>query len=155
MDDGQSLGVGTIEQRCAACGAVAVVSVAQSVVGDRVAWSVSVRCGQCGDAEEQCGWEEMPGFWRDRLVDQEGLTRLRVDRESIEPMRVRLLSVFRRQGATIADAVEAVESLTGVGLFGTPAEMKLLATRLTGAGAFVSLTPGWGERSDRAGNRSG
>ena len=149
VNDGQALGDATIEQRCGACGAVAGVVVTQTLVEDRIAWAVSTRCGQCGDAQEQCGWDEMPSSWRDALVAQEGLTRIRTDRESSQPAKARLLSVFRKRGATIAEAIEAYESLTDGGIVGTPAEMKLLARRLTSVGAIVSLTPELSHQPDR------
>jgi hypothetical protein len=89
----------------------------------------------------QCGRDEMPGHWRSILVAQDGLARVRADRRSSRPVKVRLLSVFRKQGATITEAIAAFESLTDAGIVGTPAEMRLLAGRLTSAGAIVSLTP--------------
>jgi hypothetical protein len=124
--------------------------VTQTVVEERIAWSVSLRCRRCGDAEEQCGWDEMPGHWRNILVAQDGLVRVCADRQSSQSVKVRLLSVFRKQGATIAEAIAAFESLTDVGIVGTSAEIGLLAGRLTSAGAIVSLTPESSPQPDRA-----
>lgn len=92
----------------------------------------------------------MPGHWRNIVVAQDGLVRVRADRQSSQSLKVRLLSVFRKQGATIVEAIAAFKSLTDVGIVGTPAEMRLLAERLTSAGAIVSLTPEISARPDRA-----
>ncbi|MEU4164762.1 hypothetical protein [Actinoplanes sp. NPDC026670] len=141
MDDRQPPGDVPIERPCGTCNAAAGVLVTQTVVGERIAWSVSLRCRQCGAAEEQCGWDVMPDHWREILVAQDGLARVHADLQSSRPLKVRLLSVFRDQGSTIAEALMAFKSLTGAGIVGTSAEMRLLARLLTNAGAIVSLTP--------------
>lgn len=150
MEDRQSLGDAPIARPCGTCNAVAAVLVTQTVVGERIAWSVSLRCRRCGAAEEQCGWDVMPDHWREILVAQDGLARVHADLQSSQLLKVRLLSVFREQGSTIAEALMAFKSLTGVGIVGTSAEMRLLAGLLTNVGAIVSLTPESRPHPDRA-----
>jgi hypothetical protein len=131
----------TSGRRCGHCGGPATVDAGQSVVGDRLAWSVSVGCPSCGDAEEECGWDEMPAAARDLLIARVGLVRLRAGAEASRPVRTRLLTVFRRDGATIEAALAGYRALTSDGIVGTPAESRLLAARLTAEGAVVSLDP--------------
>ncbi|MEU5939229.1 hypothetical protein ABZ807_08550 [Micromonospora sp. NPDC047548] len=52
----------------------------------------------------------------------------------------------KQQGATIGEASSAFAALTSSGILGTPAEMRLLAERLTAAGATVSLVRRAGSR---------
>ncbi|GLY05564.1 hypothetical protein [Actinoplanes sp. NBRC 101535] len=116
-----------------------MVTPAQTVVTDRIAWAIETSCPRCGAVEEQCGWDEMPDPWREVLLAEEGRSRLRADRERNRPVKVRLLAVLRRQGATIPEALGTYDALTGEGVTGTSAEMTLLATRLSNAGAIVTL----------------
>ena len=111
---------------CERCGAPATASAGQTVVGDRVAWSLEIHCAACGDAEVQCGWDETPAHLRELLP----LVTLRADAEACRPFRTHLLAVFRRGGATIAEAVAAYQQLTTDGIVGTAAEMELLKRRL-------------------------
>lgn len=133
--------------RCPECGAGTAREVTETFDGDRLGWAVSTRCGGCGGVTERCGWDEMPDDVRRILVAQVGLVRLRVDPVAARPIRVRLLGVFRRQGATIAEASSTFAALTSGGILGTPAETRLLARRLTAVGAIVSLDPQPGRRS--------
>jgi hypothetical protein len=126
---------------CAECGAATVGVVTEAVDGDRLAWAVSIRCSGCGSATELDGWGEMPTILRTALVARVGLVRLRADPDASRPLRRCLLGVFRKHGATIGEAVSALAALTGSGILGTPAEMRLLAERLTAAGATVSVEP--------------
>ena len=75
------------------------------------------------------------------LVARVGLVQLQAEPDSSRVLRLRLLALFRRNGATIGEATEQTARLTGAGLIGTPAEMQLLANRLTTEGATVSLKP--------------
>lgn len=128
-------------EACAGCGRPATAVVSEAVDGGRIAWAVSIRCDWCGGATELDGWGEMPALVRAALVARVGLARVRADPVSSRPLRVVLLGVFRGQGATITEAGSAFTALTGGGVSGTPAEMRLLAERLNAAGATVSLTP--------------
>ncbi|TWG28083.1 hypothetical protein FHX75_111234 [Micromonospora palomenae] len=83
----------------------------------------------------------MPGIVREALIARVGLVRLQADPAASGRLRVRLLAAFRKGGATISEAAGAYTALTGLGITGTPSEMKLLADRLTAAGATVLLTP--------------
>lgn len=123
---------------CAQCAAVTVVEASETVVADRLAWSATIRCPSCGDIEMQCGWDVTPERWRDLVIRDAGSTTIRADPAAARPFRARLLSVFRRSGATIAESVTRYQTLTGPGITGTPAEMKLLAARLAKAGATVT-----------------
>ncbi|GAA3759602.1 hypothetical protein GCM10022225_51350 [Plantactinospora mayteni] len=115
--------------------------VTEAVDGDRLAWTVSTRCSGCDAATELCGWGEMPAIVRKALVARAGLVRLRVEPVAAGPLRVRLLSVFRKRGATIDEASSAITALITTGILGTQAEMRLLAEHLTAAGATVSREP--------------
>jgi hypothetical protein len=119
---------------CGRCGSPITVGVSETVDGNRLAWGVSTRCDTCGDATEEDGWGEQPDFVRAAILAQSGPVRLRAAGRKRD-----LLKVFRDRGATMAEAVTAHEQLTGAGLVGTPAEMRLLATRLTAAGATTEL----------------
>ncbi|MEV4348423.1 hypothetical protein AB0J83_28550 [Actinoplanes sp. NPDC049596] len=124
-------------ERCDHCGGAVTSEVGQGVVGDRLSWSVWTRCGSCGDAEQECGWDSMPEALRDELIGEVGLVRLHA-----EGPRKRLLAVFRQDGATIEEAVAACRALGNEGLVGTPAEMELLGLRLRAAGATVETAGG-------------
>ncbi|WP_377475778.1 hypothetical protein [Plantactinospora endophytica] len=128
-------------ERCAVCGAETAGVVTEAVDGGRLAWTVSTRCSGCDAVTELCGWDEMPAVVRTALIARAGSVRLRVEPVAARPLRVRLLGVFRGQGATIGEASSAITALSTTGILGTPAEMELLAQRLTAAGASVSLEP--------------
>ncbi|MFI7650805.1 hypothetical protein ACIBTZ_32750 [Micromonospora sp. NPDC049460] len=83
----------------------------------------------------------MPAIERSALIARVGLVRLQADPDASRLIRVRLLRVFRKQGATIDEATSAFAALIGSGLLGTPAEMALLSNRLTAAGATLWLAP--------------
>ncbi|WP_130335434.1 hypothetical protein [Micromonospora kangleipakensis] len=140
MSEAELIGHELIEP-CAECGAAAVGVVTEAVDGDRLAWAVSTRCSGCGSATELDGWGEMPAMLRTALVARVGLVRLRADPDASRPLRRCLLGEFRKQGDTIDEAVSAFDALIGNGILGTPAEMRLLAGRLTAAGATVSVEP--------------
>src|SRR5688572_1031623 len=141
VDREQPPGPGLIEEPCGQCGATATVEIGQSVVGGRIEWGVSIRCPRCGYDEQQCGRDEMPADLRDLLIGQDGLATLVGDREANRALRVRLLAVLRRRGATIEEAVAGYAALNDAGITGTAAEMELLADELTAAGAIVRLHP--------------
>ncbi|MBU2668971.1 hypothetical protein KOI35_36215 [Actinoplanes bogorensis] len=122
---------------CDHCDAAMHVTVSQTVERDRLAWSVSSACASCGNAEEQCGRDDMPPQLRELLIDQVGLVILQADAETSQRSRTRMLAVFRAGGATIHESVSRYRALTNSGIEGTPAEMKLLADRLTRAGALL------------------
>jgi hypothetical protein len=126
---------------CVKCGAATASVVTETVDGDRLAWAVSTRCRGCGSATELDGWGELPAIERSALIARVGLVRLRADPDASRLIRVRLLRVFRKQGATIDEATSAFAALIGSGLLGTPAEMALLSNRLTAAGATLWLAP--------------
>ncbi|NYF57750.1 hypothetical protein [Micromonospora purpureochromogenes] len=140
MGEAELIGHELIEP-CAECGAATAGVVTETVNGDRLAWAVSTRCSGCGSATELDGWGEMPAIVRTALAARVGLVRLRADPDASRPLRVRLLGVFRKHGATIGEAASAFAALTGSGILGTPAEMRLLAERLSAAGATVSVVP--------------
>ncbi|MDH6466414.1 hypothetical protein M2302_006622 [Micromonospora sp. A200] len=140
MGDVELIGHELIEP-CLECGALTAGEVTETIDGDRLAWAVSTRCGGCGSAVEVDGWGEMPGIVREALIARVGLVRLQADPAASGRLRVRLLAAFRKGGATISDAAGAYTALTGLGITGTPSEMRLLADRLTAAGATVLLTP--------------
>ncbi|GID31709.1 hypothetical protein [Paractinoplanes brasiliensis] len=66
-----------------------------------------------------------------QLYADVGLAILRAERG---PGKAHLLRVFPEQGATLDEAVAAYKVLTSDGLEGTPAEMELLAAKLSAAG---------------------
>lgn len=140
MGDVELIGHELIEP-CVECGALTAGVVTETIDGDRLAWAVSIRCSGCGSAVEVDGWGEMPGIVREALVARVGLVRLQADPAASRGLKVRLLAVFREGGATIGEAAGAYTALTGIGMTGTPSEMRLLADRLTAAGATISLTP--------------
>jgi hypothetical protein len=121
------------------CATPTATSAAQAIHGDRVEWSWSVWCPGCGSAVEICGWGEVPDRVRAAIVARDGLARLRGDPFVNRPQRVAILAVLRRDGMTIGEAVDAFGQLTGAGITGLPVEMRLLADRLTAAGAVVVL----------------
>jgi hypothetical protein len=81
----------------------------------------------------------MPDDLRQVIVARDGLARLRGDPEVNNPLRVRLLKVFRQYGVSISEASDAYARLTDAGVTGTSAEMCLLARRLAAAGAVTEL----------------
>jgi hypothetical protein len=54
-------------------------------------------------------------------------------------LRLPILRVLRRDGATLSEASEDYARLTGAGITGTGAEMQLLANRLHAVGATTRL----------------
>jgi hypothetical protein len=111
----------------------------QLVVEDRLAWSISSWCDGCEARIECCGWDEMPAEFRQVVLDRDGIARVRVDPESAYALRVPILRVLRRYGATLEEAADTFMRLTGGGLTGTQAEMRLLADRLEATNAVVQL----------------
>lgn len=88
---------------------------------------------------EECGWDELPGELRQLLLARDGTARLRVDVDAGRTLRVPILRVLRRDGASIEDASGTYARLTGDGITGTTAEMQLLANRLHAIGATTRL----------------
>jgi hypothetical protein len=123
---------------CDRCGGTLRGQVSEIAIWGRVEWSVSWRC-DCGNALEVDECDEISGIHRAALVADAGLTRLRADAAVNAAVRVYLLAVFRRDDVTIAEAVAAYARLTSEGIIGTPARTRLLADRLTAAGATVTL----------------
>jgi hypothetical protein len=126
---------------CPRCGALVRGVLGQTVVGDRLAWSIASSCEGCGSRSQSCEWDEMPDELRRVLLDRDGVTRLRVDPGSGCSLRLPILRVLRRYGATLAEAGDAYTRLTGAGVTGTPAEMRLLSSRLNTIGATTHLDP--------------
>jgi hypothetical protein len=124
---------------CTRCGGTLRGQVSEIVQGDGIAWGVSWLCPTCGAALEVCDCGEVPGIYRAALLAHTGPTRLHADATVNDPLRVRLFAVFRRYGVSLTEARDAYTQLTSEGITGTPAEMHLLATRLTEAGATVTL----------------
>ena len=122
---------------CDRCGTSTVASGAQTIRGDRLEWSWSVRCPHCGDEVVMCGSDKTPDRVRAAIVAREGLSVLRGDPSVNRSQRVAILAVFRRNGMALAEATDAYDRLTGEGITGLPVELRLLAERLTDAGALV------------------
>jgi hypothetical protein len=127
---------------CSYCDGTASGVVTEAIEGDLVVWTTSLRCSGCGRTTETVE----PGGMADKIVRQAlvarvGLVQLQAEPDSSRVLRLRLLALFRRNGATVGEATEAYARLAGAGLIGTPAEMQLLANRLTTEGATVSLKP--------------
>jgi hypothetical protein len=127
---------------CWSCDGTASGVVTEAIDGDVVVWTISLRCSGCGRTTET----HEPGVVADNIVRQAlvarvGLVRLQADPDTSRVLRLPLLASFRRNGATIGEAAESYARLTGAGLTGTPAEMRLLANRLTAEGATVTLKP--------------
>jgi hypothetical protein len=72
----------------------------------------------------------MPAQFRQAVLDRDGVARVRVDPQSGHALRVPILRLLRRYGATVAEAADTFTRLTGAGLTGTKAEMRLIANRL-------------------------
>lgn len=125
-------------ETCDQCGGTSRGTVWETVVGDRVEWGVSMRCPACGAALEMHDAGEIGGVYRAALVAHAGLVTVHADPAVNRPLRPRLLAVFRRYGTSLPDAVTAYTSLTGDGITGTPGQSRLLANRLTAAGATVT-----------------
>jgi hypothetical protein len=81
----------------------------------------------------------MPDELRRLLLDRDGIARLRVDREPGRLLRLPILRVLVRYGATLSEAGDTYTRLIGVGVTGTPTEMRLLASRLNTIGATTQL----------------
>jgi hypothetical protein len=98
---------------------------------------VSIRCPCCGDAQEIDGWDDTPADVRAAILaeGEGGLTRVSADPGAD---RLAVLAVLRRDGRSLRDAAD-VHAPDDGGLTGTAAEMRLLANRLTAAGARVDL----------------
>ncbi|MET7396894.1 hypothetical protein ABZS66_25765 [Dactylosporangium sp. NPDC005572] len=108
----------------------------------QLVWSVETSCGGCGAQAVACGWGEVPGDVRAAMIAQYGTARLRLDPAVARPLRVRLLAALRRSGGgSLAEVAGLFERLTGDGVTGTEAEMRLLANRLAAEGARVDLQP--------------
>jgi hypothetical protein len=125
-----------LDRPCDSCGGTAVADPGIDVVDGRLVWSVSVRCPACGAAVEVCGRDEPPDDVRAAVLARDGVARLTVDAGA---NRVAVLRVLRRDGRTLDAAADAYARLTGDGLTGTGAELRLLAGRLEAAGARVTV----------------
>lgn len=123
---------------CARCGAPILLHVAEILDGDRIIWIVTTRCVSCPytvvSQDRPASFDRVDAIVRQTLIARVGLARLRADPEVNRALRLRALALFRRQGATVIGAADAYAVLTGEGLTGSPAEMAVLAARLTAAG---------------------
>jgi hypothetical protein len=131
-------------EACFDCHGTTSSTVAEVIEGDRVVWIISSRCEGCGRADELREWAvafDDGDDVRQALIARVGLARLHADPDDSRAVRLKLLAVFRRRGATLVEAAEAYADLTGPGLTGTPAEMMVLSDQLTAVGASVSLRP--------------
>jgi hypothetical protein len=126
-------------EACPHCGGLWRGVLGQSVVGDRLAWSISSRCEDCGSVSECCDWDEMPNELRQVLLGRDGVVRLRVEPVSGRLHRLPIMRMLRRYGATLSQASSTHARLTGTGVMGTSAEMRLLASRLNTIGATTHL----------------
>ncbi|MEU7868415.1 hypothetical protein [Dactylosporangium sp. NPDC049140] len=126
---------------CSRCGALLRGELSQAVIGDRLAWSISSVCDGCGSQLESCGRDTLPEEFRQMLLDRDGAGRLRVDPDSGRPLRLAILRVLRRYGASLAEASDTYTRLTGPGVIGTRAEVLLLANRLNTTGVKTQLDP--------------
>ncbi|BCJ68372.1 hypothetical protein GCM10009779_49580 [Polymorphospora rubra] len=124
---------------CLWCGAPSGGIVTQTIDEDRLLWGTSSICAGCGAVDEGSEWGAMPDELRRALIVRVGLARLRADPEVNRPLRVQVLRMFRRYGASVGEAADAYGRLTGAGITGTPAEIRLLARRLDAVGATVQL----------------
>ncbi|WP_432825171.1 hypothetical protein [Dactylosporangium sp. CA-092794] len=145
---------GDLEGPCPSCGGAVSLHVAEAVEGDRVVWTATSRCADCGYTDESCAspaeFDNFDSIVRQAVVARVGLTRLHVDPDENRELRLRSLAVLRRRGATIADVADAYAALTGHGLTGTPAEMAILAKQLTAAGVQVTLHSAGTDRDSTA-----
>lgn len=132
------VGQGLVEP-CVQCGAPLLSVPAQIVVEDRLEWSISSTCSSCKAQIECCGRDEIPDEFRQVLLARDGVARVRVNPESARALRVPILRVLRRNGATLEEATDTFKRLTGTGLTGTQAEMRLLANRLDAINAATRL----------------
>ncbi|MEV4135002.1 hypothetical protein AB0J72_22850 [Dactylosporangium sp. NPDC049742] len=123
---------------CARCGAPVLLHVAESLEGDRITWTATTRCVSCpytvASQDQPAFFDRVDVIVRQTLIARVGLTRLRADPEVNRTLRLRALALFRQQGATVVGAADTYTELTGEGLTGSPAEMAVLAARLTAAG---------------------
>ncbi|WP_433222198.1 hypothetical protein ACQP00_22815 [Dactylosporangium sp. CS-047395] len=126
---------------CLRCDGLLRGELGQTVVGNRLAWSVSSVCDGCGTQLESCEWDALPDDYRQILLDRDGTGRLRVDPEGGRPLRLAILRTLRRYGATLAEATDTYNRLTGAGVTGTRAEVLLLANRLNATGVKTQLDP--------------
>jgi len=122
---------------CPSCAAPIEWEVSQTVFNGRLAWSASYYCAACGDGVMVDGWDEPPDDVREALIAEDGLRRVRLDRDRQQPSRVALMSVFRRRGASLSRASELVAEVASAGLTGTFAEIELLSAQLAAVGAAV------------------
>jgi hypothetical protein len=128
-----------IVEPCPECDALIRGVPGQTIVEDRLAWSISIACDRCSFRTEECGWDELPDELRQLLLNRDGTARLRVDPDVGRSLRLPILRVLRRDGATLSEASENYTRLTGVGLTGTTTEMQLLANRLHAIGTTTQL----------------
>ncbi|MEV0732497.1 hypothetical protein [Polymorphospora sp. NPDC050346] len=126
---------------CLRCGASSRGVVTQAIDGDRLTWGITSRCEGCADEGEDDGgaWGRMPDDLRQALIAGVGLARLRADPEVTRPLRLQVLRMFRRYGASISEASDTYDRLTDAGVTGTPAEMRLLARQLETVGTRTRL----------------
>lgn len=82
------------------------------------------------------GWDDTPADVRASILAEDGLTPVTAD-PGVD--RLAVLAVLRRAGRSLREAADTYTRLTTGGLTGTAAEMRLLANRLTAAGAHVDL----------------
>ncbi|MEV0136516.1 hypothetical protein AB0H83_49845 [Dactylosporangium sp. NPDC050688] len=110
-----------------------------TAITGKLEWTIHRRCEDCEREEYAHGDGPLPEPMRTTYVDQCGLTRVSVEGAGSRPLRVRLMKVFRDDGAGLAEASSEVERLAGGGVIGTQSEMDLLAEKLRAAGAAVRL----------------
>lgn len=114
---------------CDRCPPGATATVSETIVNGRLHWSQLHACTDGPILE--CGRDEPPPAMRQALLDQCGVFRLRL---SGITSRVTVMKVLRERGAALSDIAAMVTTLTGQGLAGTEAELRLLSMRLDGTG---------------------
>lgn len=128
---------------CPRCGDDVVLHVAEAVDGDGIMWTLTSQCVGCRHTDvthdRPAVLDAVDPTIRQALVARVGFARVHADPGANRALRLRALALFRRRGATIADAAHAYATLTDGGITGTPAEMTLLAEHLTAEGIRVSL----------------
>lgn len=117
----------TVPVACDSCTGQNAGEVYETIIDDRLHWVLTHAC--VNGFVESMGWDETPVELRQAILDQCGTYRLSLSEEPIE-RRLAMLKVLRGSGMAMTDVLEVFAHLSGPGIAGTEAELRLVAGRL-------------------------
>jgi DNA-directed RNA polymerase subunit RPC12/RpoP len=122
---------------CSNCGTVAHASIQERLVGDRIEWSMELRCPACGEQLAIRDEGPLPSPYREAALSERGAFSLRPVGEAKSTSAWKALRGI--QGFSVANARAKWDEIRTGRVCGTEVEMRYLARLLTEAGVDVEV----------------